>query len=116
MAKSVASKRPRLALVSEETKNICLHLAQELLRWPDVSARSMFGLRAFYRGAVVFAMLPDKRALESPNAIAYKLPNGSQTSKGPKWQLFELKTEHDIDSALARLDKAYTRAIGRRRK
>jgi hypothetical protein len=113
MAKSVASKRPRLILVSEETKHICLLLAQELLRWPDVTVRSMFGLRAFFRGAVVFAMLPDKRALESPKAIAYKLRDGAQNREGEKWQLFELKNEHDIDNALARLNEAYTRAVRR---
>jgi hypothetical protein len=116
MAKSVASKRPRLVLIPEETKHICLLLARELLRWPDVSARSMFGLRAFYRGAVVFAMLPDKRALESPKAIAYKLPDVARRREGEKWQLFELKNEHDIDHALALLDKAYSRAVGRGRK
>ena len=73
----------------------------------------MFGLRAFYRKAVVFAMLPDKRAFESPKTIAYKLPDVTQRREGEKWQLFELKNEHDIDNALARLDKAYTGAVGR---
>jgi hypothetical protein len=76
----------------------------------------MFGLRAFYRGAVVFAMLPDKRALESPKAIAYKLPDVTRRREGEKWQLFELKNEHDIDHVLALLEKAYTRAAGRSRK
>jgi len=76
----------------------------------------MFGLRAFYRGAVVFAMVPDKRALESPTAIAYKLPEGVQKKEGEKWQLFELRNENDIENALARLDKAYARAVGRSRK
>lgn len=116
MANSVASKRPRLLLVSEETKHICKLLEQELLRWPDVSARSMFGLRAFYRGAAVFAMLPDKRALESPKAIAYKMPDASRRREGEKWQLFELKNERDIDHALALLDRAYRRAVGQSRK
>ena len=116
MAKSVARKRPRLVLVSEEMRRICVLLAQELLRWPDVSARPMFGLRAFYRGSVVFAMLPDKRALENPQAVAYKLPDGAQKREGEKWQLFQLKNEHDIENALARLDKAYRRAVGRSRK
>jgi hypothetical protein len=116
MAKSVTNKRPRLAVVSEATKHICLLLAQELLGWPDVTARSMFGLRAFYRGKVVFAMLPDKRALESPRAIAYKLPDAAQRKEGGKWQLFEVETIHDIDNALARLDKAYTMAVGRSRR
>jgi hypothetical protein len=82
-----------------------LLLAQELLRWPDVTARPIFGLRAFYRGTAVFAMLPDKRALESPNAIGYKLAD--------QWHSFELTNEHDIDQALARLNQAYTRATGR---
>jgi hypothetical protein len=116
MAESVASKRPRLVLVSEETKHLCLLLTQELLRWPDVSARSMFGLRAFYRAAAVFAMLPDKRALESPKAIAYKLPDIARRKEGENWRLFELKNEDDIDHALTLLRKAYSKAAGRRRK
>jgi hypothetical protein len=88
-------------------KHICALLAKELLRWPDVSTRPMFGLRAFYRGTVVLAMLPDKRALEDCQSIAYKLPTGASTTEGEKWRLFELKVEHDIGSALAHLDKAY---------
>jgi hypothetical protein len=116
MAKSVAGKRLRLVPVSEEMRHICVLLAQELLRWPDVSARSMFGLRALYRGAVVFAMLPDKRALESPTAVAYKLTDGVERREGEKWQLFELKNEQDIANALARLDKAYSTAVGASRK
>jgi hypothetical protein len=76
----------------------------------------MFGLLAFYRGAVVFAMLPDKRAFESPKAIAYKLADSAQRREGEKWQLFELKNEDDISNALARLNDAYTRAVdGRNR-
>jgi hypothetical protein len=105
-----------LVPVSEEMRHVWVLLGQELLRWPDVSARSMFGLHAYYRGAVVFAMLPGKRALESPKAIAYKLPGGALRKEGEKWQLCELKNEHDIDNALARLDEAYTRAAGQSRK
>ena len=56
-------KRPKLVPVSEEMRRICEMLARELLRWPDVSMRSMFGMRAVYRGKEVFAMLPDRRAL-----------------------------------------------------
>jgi hypothetical protein len=76
----------------------------------------MFGLRAFYRGAVVFAMLPDKRALESPTAIAYKLPDGLRRREGEKWRLYELKDEPGIDNAVAYLDAAYRKAVGRGRK
>ena len=87
-------------------------LARELLRWPGVSVRKMFGLRAFYRGTVVFAMLPDKRALESAKAITYKLPSGVQSKEGEKWKLFELENDHDIGRALVNLDKAYRKAAG----
>jgi len=71
----------------------------------------MFGLRAFYRKTLVFAMLPDKRAMESPGAIAYKLPAGARSKEGAKWQLFELENTQDIDKAFAHLDKAYRKAV-----
>ena len=112
MARPKKAKKPKLVAVSEEMKRVWVLLGQELLRWPDVNARSMFGLRAFYRGGVVFAMLPDKRALENFNTIAYKLPDGGSRREGKKWQSYELRNEFDIDKALARLDKAYTRAAG----
>ena len=67
---------------------MCALLAQELLRWPDVKARSMFGLRAFYRGAAVFAMLPHKRALRDPRSISYKLADGAHRREGEKWRGF----------------------------
>jgi hypothetical protein len=76
----------------------------------------MFGLHAFYRGTVVFAMLPHKRALESANAIAYKLLDGAQSKQGGKWKLFELESDHDIGRALVALDKAYRKAAGLARK
>ena len=97
-------------------RHLCALLGQELLRWPDVAARPMFGLRAFYRGTVVFAMLPDKRALESPTAIAYKLPDGLRRREGEKWRLCELQDERDIDTALAYLHTAYRKAVERSRK
>jgi hypothetical protein len=84
-------------------RHLCALLAREILRWPDVVARPMFGMRAFYRGSVIFAMLPGKRAMETPRSIAYKLLH--------KWRAFELQDGRDIDSALARLDRAYARAI-----
>ena len=114
MPKSGASggTRPKLVLVSEETRHMCVLLAQELVRWPDVNIRSMFGMRAFYRRTVVFAMLPDKRGLESPKAIAYKLPSRGPSKEGEKWKLFELENEQDIGTALAHLGQAYRKAVG----
>jgi hypothetical protein len=65
-------RRPKLVPVPDEMRRISVLLARELLGWSDVCARPMFGLRAFYRGTLIFAMLPEKRALERPRAIAYK--------------------------------------------
>jgi len=76
--------------------------------------RPMFGLRAFYRGTVIFAMLPHKRAHESASAIAYKLPSGVQRKDGGKWKLFELENDHDIGRALVILDKAYRKTADQR--
>jgi hypothetical protein len=104
-------KRPKLVPVSEEMRRICELLARELLRWPEVSLRPMFGMRAVYRGKVVFAMLPDKRALEDPKAIAYKRFE-VQGKDAEKWKLFELENEEHIGSALVYLDKAYRKAVG----
>ncbi len=102
-------QRRRLMPVSEEMKRICALLEAELLQWPGVAARAMFGLRAFYRGTVIFALLPNKRALESPNAIAYKLV-ANAGKQGKNWHLFELADERDIRKALAFLEKTYAKA------
>ena len=107
------TKRPKLAPVSEEMRHTSALLEQELLGWPGVSVRPMFGMRALYRGAAIFAMLPDKRALENPNAIACKLAGGTEKREGAKWHLVELKNERDLKAALACLDKAYRSAAGR---
>jgi hypothetical protein len=93
-------------------RHISALLEQELLGWPGVTARPMFGMRALYRGTAIFAMLPNLRALENPSAIAYK-PGGAKESQSPKWRLLELKNEQDLTVALACLDKAYRGAAGR---
>jgi hypothetical protein len=103
-------KRPKLVPVSEEMRRICEMLARELLCWPDVNMRPMFGMRAVYRRKVVFAMLPDKRALENPKAIAYKRFE-VQSKENEKWKLFELENEENIGRALIHLDKAYRKAV-----
>jgi hypothetical protein len=59
-------KRPKLVLPSEETKHIAALLERELMQWPDVSVRPMFGMHAVYHGAAIFAALPDKRAMRKP--------------------------------------------------
>jgi hypothetical protein len=92
-------KRPDLVPVSEEMRRTFALLAEEISRWDDVSTRLMFGFRAVYRGKDIFAMLPDKRSLEVPNAIAYK--------DGGKWMAYEVKNEAGIRGALSILERAY---------
>jgi hypothetical protein len=71
----------------------------------------MFGMRAFYRANIVFAMLPEMHALESPHAIAYKVATGTENKEGKKWKLFELTSAQELGTALAVLDEAY-RKVG----
>jgi hypothetical protein len=102
--------RPVLRPVSEEMRNLCLMLGKEILRWPGVSVRPMFGMLAFYRGYVVFAMLPDKRALENASAFAYKLASRVTKTEGEKWKLFGITDTSELNAALVVLDKAYREA------
>jgi hypothetical protein len=105
-------KRPKLPHISEEMRHLCVLLGEEILRWPGVNVRPMFGMRAFYRANIVFAMLPEKRALKSPHAIAYKVATGAKKKEGKKWKLFKLTSPQELDAALAVLDEAY-RKTGR---
>jgi hypothetical protein len=108
-------KRPKLVLPSEETKHIAALLERELMQWPDVSVRPMFGMHAVYHGAAIFAALPDKRAMGSPRAIAYKLPPSAGSKQDKMWQVFEVESSNDIGRALELLDMAYRKAVAPRR-
>ena len=103
-------KRPKLPHISEEMRHLCVLLGEEVVRWPGVNVRPMFGMRAFYRANIVFAMLPEKRALESPHAIAYKVATGAKKKEGKKWKLFKLTSAQELGAALAVLDEAYRKA------
>jgi hypothetical protein len=105
MARTNKGKRPKLEVVSEEMRRVFSLIAEEVVRWPGVSTKLMFGLRAMYREGVVFAMIPDKRSLETQNAIAYK--------EGGEWKTFEVKSESGIGGALAVLEEAYARSVGK---
>jgi hypothetical protein len=96
------SRRPNLPFPTEEMQRIAAMLAQELASWPHVSTKPMFGLRAYFRKAKIFAMLPEKRSFEVPNGIAFK-ENG-------KWKVFEVAYESGVTAAMAVLEKAYGKA------
>ena len=110
MPKLVIQKHRGFPPVSEEMAHLSDLLTQELLGWPCVAIRPMFGMRAFYRGPVIFAILPGKRALHLSGTIAFKISDASAKTAGEQWESFELANESAVGRALAGLDRAYRSA------
>jgi hypothetical protein len=110
----MSRSRPKLARISDHMRHLSALLGAELLRWPKVRARPMFGMRGYYRGRILFAMLPEKRGMENPFAIAYKLATDRETTEGQKWKRFELASAEELDAALGVLGQAYRRAGAQR--
>ena len=108
MSAKQPSKRPQLARPTEPTRRAAALLADEILGWPGVTQKPMFGMRCFYRSGVVFALLPDKRALGRADAIAYKMPKAGAAREGEKW-LFHTVDEQ-LHKAIAVLNAAWQAA------
>jgi hypothetical protein len=106
----MATKRPALPKVSEEMKRWSVLLVEEVKQWPGTRTGRMFGMISLYRGDTIFALVPDTRGWELPNAIATKL-NGIGKSEGEKWQSFAIEDDGELGEALKRLDEAYRRAV-----
>ena len=54
----------------------------------------------------MFAMLPDKRSLDSSTAISFITSPKDEANRDAIWQTFEL-TDRNLDAALVSLEKAY---------
>lgn len=121
---------PRLAPISDEMEAWCAAMATEVSSWPHAQGRSFFGFTALYRGDTMFAALPRTRAMETPNALAFKLDpppaklyaaiqKDSRISAFDKdkerWFLFEVSSTADLHDVLEWLSHAYT-AAGNRKK
>ena len=96
---------------TQEMRECCSILGQKMLHWPGVKMYHVFGTCAFYHRKVMFAMLPDKRSLDSSTAITFKAPNGDPTAEDAEWHTFELKNRALVDDALISLEKAYRHSI-----
>jgi hypothetical protein len=132
-SKSKKSERPPLLRIPEEMKEWAGLLETELASWPEVSARPMFGMQAFYRKRRIFAAVPRTRALNSPTSVIFKLH--AQTAKAGNswdrqrkfhdledsrlkqlqmnrtgWLSFELNSAEDIRDALYWFEQAYNKA------
>ena len=100
-----------LLAASPEIQEWCSVLEQEMMHWPGVKVGHIFGTRAFYHRKVMFAMLPNKRTLESSTAISFITSSNGDESQSPNWQTFELKNRNLINVALTSLEKAYKDSI-----
>jgi hypothetical protein len=124
--KKTKRPRPKMPQTSEEMKQWSAMLGNELITWPQVTTRPMFGLRGFYRGKKIFAALPVTRAIRNPNSLIFRIqpmppnllkratkePRIDTESRIPsaKWFTFELNSEADFRDALWWLNQAYEHA------
>jgi hypothetical protein len=124
-AKKSKPPRPRMPPATEEMKEWSARLGEELLRWPQVTTRPMFGLRGFYRKARIFAALPVTRAIGTPNTLIFKIDPMSAAlqrransdarvndGRGPgkRWHSFEIRSVKELPDALWWLNQAYEKA------
>jgi len=107
------AERPKLFKIDTEMKRWCELLGQEVLAWPEVSAKPMFGMTGFYHAQRIFAAIPRTRAPRTARSLLIKLPGVSDTrlkrGHGPDsdWVTFELESSNDINEALLWLERAY---------
>ena len=59
-------------------KQWCALMESELLSWPHVTARPMFGMVGFYRKGKIFAAIPRNRTLANRDAVLFKLLGASE--------------------------------------
>ena len=121
--KRIDRGRPKLPRVSEEMKRLAELLEAEMLAWPNVTSRPMFGLNGIYRGRNIFAVLPRTRAMDVPDSIAFRLlkrPRNiiDELSKDErivaaeaKWISFLIESDSEIHAALKWLALAYRQAV-----
>jgi hypothetical protein len=100
-------KKFALLPASREIREWCSILEHEMMTWPGVKMSHIFGTRAFYHRKVMFAMLPDKRSLDSSTAISFISSPKDEANRSSNWQTFELKDRTLIKAALTSLEKAY---------
>jgi hypothetical protein len=113
MKSATKLKHPTFPKISDEMKRWSALLAEEMKSWPDVRIGSMFGMNSMYRGKTIFALLPEKRGLEFPNAIAIKrngLGKLADKTEKHKWQSIVIESDKDLNAVLKQLEDAYGKA------
>jgi hypothetical protein len=120
------AERPKLFKINTEMQRWCALLEQEVLAWPEVTTRPMFGMIGFYHGDSIFAAIPRTRAAGTARSVLIKLPGLGDTRLKPElseirvkaasgpgsgWVTFELESANDINEALLWLERAYERTL-----
>ncbi len=113
---------PKFPAISDEMRRWCALIEAEVLTWPGVKARPMFGLTAFYRKGRIFAAIPKTRTMGKRNSVLFKLltaPSGlvkralahsravSQRLPAAGWIEFEVESVEDVREVLQWLSHAY---------
>ena len=115
---------PSFHKLSPEMHRWSAMLADELLQWPGVTTKPMFGLAGFYRGKSIFAAIPKSRSIGGPNIVIFKLPEGSkwreaakkdsrvetESMRTHKWFQYEISSEADLRDALLWFERAFQSA------
>lgn len=117
------ARRATFAPISEEMRQWSSLLETELMTWPAVTRKSMFGFFSFYRSGRIFAALPRTRGFNSSSSLILKFdPMPATLLKralsdarmdtntrvpGKGWFSFEVTTEGDLRDALLWLEHAY---------
>src|SRR5690349_24029632 len=65
-------ERPKMPPISEEMKQWSAMLKAELLGWPQVSSKPMFGMAGMYRRKKIFAALPVTRGFNTPSSVIFR--------------------------------------------
>jgi len=113
--------RPKLPRIPEEMQQWSQLLLHEILGWPDVSSRPMFGMTAVYRGNAIFGVLPRTRAMDTPCSVSFKIlrrnprlkkrletdPHILPSTRDAKWVSFELQSGDDLPDAIRWFAQAY---------
>jgi hypothetical protein len=115
---------PRFHKLSPGMQRWAAMLVDELLQWPGVTTKPMFGLTGFYRSKTIFAAVPKTRCLGGPNSVIFKLPQDSkwreevakdsriqqESMDTHKWCPFEIGSEADLRDALLWFERAFQSA------
>jgi hypothetical protein len=120
------ARRASFAPIAQEMRRWSSLLETELMTWPDVNTKAMFGFLSFYRAGKIFAALPRTRGFNSSSSLILKfnpLPapllakaradarmDTNTRVAGKGWFSFEVASECDLRDALAWLDHAYQAA------